>query len=74
MSLGHGAQIAADGPSPPLVLVPAVLARLPAVADDRVPQSVGFGLVVGRHLEREGCAVWKERAAVQADAGHAHHG
>ena len=55
----------------PLVLAPAAGAFLAAVADDRVPQAVGFGLVVGRDLERERLAVLERRPAVQPDAGDA---
>jgi hypothetical protein len=46
-------------------------ALLAAVADDRVPQAVGLGLIVGRDLERERLAVLELRPAVQADAGNA---
>jgi hypothetical protein len=49
----------------PLVLAPAARAFLAAVFDDRVPQAVGFGLIVGRHLERERLVVLELRAAVQ---------
>ena len=58
----------------PFVLAPAAGAFLAAVADDRVPQAVGFGLVVGRHLEREGLAVLERRATVEAQAGDADDG
>ena len=58
----------------PLVLAPAACAFLAAIADDRVPQAVGFGLVVGRDLEREGLVVLEPGAAVQPEAGDAHHG
>jgi hypothetical protein len=58
----------------PPVLAPAARAGLAAVPDDRVPQPIGLGLVVGRHLEREGLVVLERRAPVQAEAGDAHHG
>src|SRR5512134_1991619 len=58
----------------PLVLAPSAFAFLTAIADDRVPQAVGFGLVVGRNLEREGFVVLELRAAVQSDARDANHG
>ena len=58
----------------PLVLAPAARALLAAVADDRVPQAVGLGLVVGRDLERERLAVLERRPAVEAEAGDAQHG
>src|SRR5690606_20741122 len=58
----------------PLVPAPAAHALLPAVADDGVPVAVGLRLVVGGHLEGEGLAVLELEAAIQADAGDAHHG
>lgn len=47
----------------PFVLAPAACAFLAAVFDNRVPQAIGFGLVVGRKLEREGLVVPALRAA-----------
>src|SRR5690242_13768548 len=44
----------------PLVLAPAAYAFLAPVSDNRVPQTVCFGLIVGRDLERE-CFVVLER-------------
>ena len=58
----------------PPILAPAALACLPAIADDRVPQAVGFGLVVGSDLKRERLVVPELRAAVQPQAGDACHG
>src|SRR5262252_8745108 len=58
----------------PLVLAPAACAFLSAISDDCVPQAVGFGLVVGRNLERERLAVLELRSTVQADAWDADHG
>src|SRR5690349_8322900 len=55
----------------PFVLAPAAGAFLAAVADDGVPQTVRFGLVVRRDLERESLVVLELRAAVQSDAGDA---
>ena len=52
----------------PAVLAPAAFAFLAAVVDDRVPQSVGLGLVVGGDHERERFAVLELRAAVEAQA------
>ena len=52
----------------PPVLAPAALALLAAVSDDRVPQAVGFCLIIGGDLEREGLAVLELRPTVQADA------
>src|SRR5690606_6573924 len=52
----------------PLVLAPAALALLPAIADDGVPVAVGFLLILGHHLEAEGLAVLEGGAAVQAEA------
>jgi hypothetical protein len=37
----------------PLVLAPTALALLTAVVDDRVPVSIGLGLIVRGNLERE---------------------
>jgi hypothetical protein len=50
----------------PPVLSPAACTFLAAVADDRVPKSVGLGLIVGFDLERKGLVVLERRAAVQA--------
>jgi hypothetical protein len=73
IGIGHAIGKGARGDLPrqaPLVLAPAALALLPAVADDGVPQPIGLGLVVGGDLEREGLAVLELRAAVEADAGN----
>ena len=56
----------------PLVLAPAALALLAAVADDRVPVAIGLGLVGGGDLKRERFAVLERRSAVEPDAGDAH--
>src|SRR5262249_14641546 len=37
----------------PLVFTPSARAFLTAVPDNRIPQPVGFGLIVGRDLERK---------------------
>ena len=58
----------------PAVLAPATFAGLAAIADDRIPLAGGFGLVLGHHLERERLVRLEGAAAVQADAGNAHHG
>jgi hypothetical protein len=55
----------------PFVLAPAALTFGPAIADDRVPVSIGFFLILGRDLERESFALPENRPAVQADARHA---
>ncbi len=57
----------------PLVLAPAAGAFVAAVSDDRVPQAVGFSLVIGCNLERKGFVVLERRASVQADTGNADH-
>src|ERR1700704_2116211 len=51
----------------PLVFAPAACALLPAIADDGVPVAVGFLLIVGGDLEREGFVVFECGTAVQAD-------
>src|SRR5690606_4264455 len=58
----------------PAVLAPAAVAFLAAVADDGVPVAVGFGLVGGGDLEREGLGLLEDRASVKADAGNAEDG
>ena len=55
----------------PTILAPAAFAFLAAVVDDRVPQPVGLGLVVGGDHERERFAVLERRAAVEAHARNA---
>ena len=55
----------------PLVLTPAALAFLAAISHDRVPQAVGFGLVVGRDLKRERLVVLELPPAVEPNAGYA---
>ena len=57
----------------PLVLAPATGALAAVVVDDRVPQTVGLGLVVGGDLKRERLGVGERGPAVQADAGDATH-
>lgn len=57
----------------PFVAAPAAGAFLAAIVDDGVPQAVGLGLVVGGDLEGERFAVAEGRAAVEAEAGNAHH-
>src|SRR3569833_2651245 len=58
----------------PLVLAPAAGALLTAVVHDRMPQAVGFGLVVSRNLKRKSLAVLERRAAIQAETRDADHG
>ena len=58
----------------PFVLAPAARALLAAVADDRVPVAIRFGLVGGGDLERERFVVLERRSAVEPEAGNAHHG
>ena len=67
IAVGQGARRDLPRQSP-LVLAPAACAFLAAVSDDRVPQAVGFGLVVGRNLERE-CLVVLERRARRSGRG-----
>src|SRR5690606_15625818 len=56
----------------PLVLAPSAHALGATVADDRIPITVGLFLSFGEDLKREGFAVFECRAAVQAEARHAH--
>ena len=82
--LGGGAVGAGVGPGQrdggnlpgdaPLVLAPAALDFLAAVADDRLPVAVGLGLVLGGHLERERLVVLDAGPTVKPQAGNAHHG
>src|SRR4051794_39596739 len=58
----------------PFVLAPAARALLAAVADDRVPVAVRFGLVDGRDLKRERFGVLERRPAVEPEARNAQHG
>jgi hypothetical protein len=44
------------------------------LADDRVPEAVGLGLVVGGDLERERLVRLERGPAVEAEAGNAEHG
>src|SRR3546814_2243827 len=55
----------------PLVLAPAARALLAAIADDGVPIAVGFLLIVGGDLERDGFVVLERGAAVEAETGYA---
>src|SRR5262249_19838152 len=47
---------------------------LAAVADDRVPVAIRFRLVSGCNLKRERLVVVERGAAVESEAGNAHHG
>ena len=71
--VGQGARGDLPGQAP-LVLAPAAIALLAAVADDGVPVAVGLFLVVGGDLERERLALRERRAAVEAQAWDAEHG
>ena len=71
-ALRHNAR--RDLPRPaPFVLAPAARALRAAVADDRVPITVGLRLVVGCSLKRERLAVLERFSAVEAKAWHAAH-
>ena len=59
---------------PELVLAPAALALLAAVADDRIPVAVGFLLRVGEHLEGDRLVEREFGAAVQPEERLAQHG
>lgn len=56
------------------MLAPATFAFLAIVADDHIPQAIGFGLIMRRDLERERLAVFERIAAVLAKTGVARHG
>src|SRR5690606_7028940 len=58
----------------PAILAPAAGALLPTIADDRVPVAVRLLLRIGRDLERKGLALWKNRAAIQAETRNAKDG
>jgi hypothetical protein len=60
--------ICQDSPTGP---APAAGDFLSAVADDRFPQTIGFGLILGFDLERERIGVRMAGAAVESDAGNA---
>ena len=57
-----------------VILAPAALALLAAVADDRVPVAIRFGLVNGCDLKRERFVVLEHRSAVESEARNADHG
>src|SRR3990172_7425722 len=58
----------------PFVLAPAALTLFAAVADDRVPVTISFGLVSGCDLKRECQVVLDLGSAIKPEAGNAHHG
>src|SRR5262245_17156583 len=58
----------------PFVLAPAARTLLAAVADDGVPVTIGFGLVGGCNLKREGFVVLEGGSAIEPEAGNPHHG
>ena len=65
---GHRLDKHAGGDLPaeaPFVLAPAAGAFLAAIADDRIPMPIGFGLVIGGDLKREGLGLAEGGAAVQ---------
>jgi hypothetical protein len=53
---------------------PAARALLAAIADDRVPVAIRFGLVSGCDLKRERFVVLERRSTVEPEARNAHHG
>src|SRR6185436_16763905 len=58
----------------PFVLAPAARTLFATVTDDRVPVTISFGLVSGCDLKRECFVVLEVGAAIEAEAGNAHHG
>jgi hypothetical protein len=58
----------------PFVLAPAARTLFAAVADDRVPLTIRFGLVSGSDLKRECFAVLEDGSAIEPEAGNSYHG
>src|SRR5215203_3384510 len=58
----------------PFVLAPAARTLFAAVADDRVPVTIRFGLVSGCDLKRECFVVLESGSAIKPEAGNSHHG
>src|ERR1700692_1675836 len=58
----------------PFVLAPAALTLFAAVANDRVPITISFGLVSGCDLKRERFVVLECGSAIEPEAGNPHHG
>ena len=58
----------------PFVLAPAARTLFAAVADDRVPVTISFGLVSGCDLKRERFVVLECGSAIEPEAGNPHHG
>src|SRR5262245_9295956 len=56
-----------------LILAPAALTLLAAVADDRVPVAIRFGLVGGGDLKRKCFTVFERRSTIEPEAGNAQH-
>src|SRR6478752_1967283 len=57
----------------PFVLAPAARTLFAAVADDRVPITISFGLVSGCDLKRERFVVLECGSAIEPEAGNPHH-
>ena len=75
--VGYGAQKGSrvDLPrNPQAVFAPAAGAGLAAVADDGLPITVSFLLVVGGYLKRKSLALCELGATIEAYAGYAHDG
>ena len=58
----------------PFVLAPAARTLFAAVADDRVPVTISFGLVSGCDLKRERFVVLECGSAIEPESRNAHHG
>src|SRR5687768_13408562 len=67
----HGRDLPGEAP---FVLAPTARTLLPAVADDCVPVTIGFGLVGGCDLKRECLVVLESRSAIEPEAGDSHDG
>src|SRR5262245_35976601 len=52
----------------PFVLAPATLTLFTAVADDRIPVTIGFGLVGGCDLKRECFVMLERRSTIEPEA------
>lgn len=73
--VGPGQRDGGDLPGDaPLVLAPAAVALLAAVVDDGIPVTIGLGLILGGHLERERLVVLDPWPTVKPQAGYAQHG
>src|SRR6476646_783831 len=57
----------------PFVFAPSACALGTSISDNRVPVTIGLGLILGEDLKRKRFTVLESRAAIQPEAGHSHH-